>query len=1154
MSTLVSSSAGALEAHDGLAPRAFRWLLAAQTQVAFNDNAAKLVLIGLGTAVLTRAGNPEAARTLPNVVAALLVLPFILLSPVAGWLADRFPKTQVLHGALALQVVVMAILLLATLLQHLPLALAGFALLCLQSTLFSPAKQGIIKELVGSSRLAAATGWLELWTILAILAGTFLGGELFDRATLGAAAEPWQGALTALGVLALLAVVAWLAFAPVPRSGAASSEPFSARLFISHAQHLRQLWAQRPLRLAAFAIAWFYGLGGAVFLVLAQVGVMAHAGDVGTASTTGRLLLMVGIGIALGSAGAAALQRRRIEPGLIPWAALLLAGTFLGLSLVDASSPAGMLLLATCGAAAALFLVPAAAFFQDRAPDHSRGRMLAAGNLLNNLAGLAAAALQAILGYRLGLSPSTQFLIFAVVSLAVALLAFRIVLASALTLLARAFVALGYRVNLRGIDNLPATGGVLLLANHVSYLDAVLISVVCPRPVRPVGAASLARQPLLARAFRVFGAIAVDPSPGRAREAIETTAAARRAGEVVLLFPEGTISRSGRLLALRRGAEVIARRAGVPVIPVSLDSLYGSIFSFAGGRYFWKRPRSLPYPVTVSFGSPMSSETASPENLRSALLDLGEAAFQDRPDLCGHLGAASVRALRSQFSQVLLIDRTLGRREMTGGKLLAIALLLARRWKALPDPRIGVIFPPGIGGTLANLSLVLAGKVPVNLNFTSGRAANEACLQRAGIHTVITAEAMRQRLDQFPWPADTRDLVKEIGAIGKLRILGNLLLCRVLPAAAIIKLFEVPTEGDRAEAAVLFSSGSTGEPKGVVLTHRNILGNCAQVNEIALLPPGEILISSLPIFHSFGFTVQLWFATLYGIRQVCLPSPLETRRIAETIQEEKATVLIGTPTFFRPYFKKADREMLASLRFVVAGAEKTPTGFAEQWEETFGSAYLEGYGLTETTPVAAVNLPPPVDAPLDHFRKIGTVGRIMPGMAARIVDPDTLAPRSLHETGLLLLRGPNIFPGYLHDPDRTRGVFTDDGWFITGDLARFDADGFLYIEGRLSRFSKIGGEMVPHGTIETAIVKAFGWEQQEQAMIAVTGIADPAKGEALVLLAACDLTLDEVREKLTSAGLPNLWIPRKISRVEGIPTLASGKLDLRAIQSLALQA
>jgi acyl-[acyl-carrier-protein]-phospholipid O-acyltransferase/long-chain-fatty-acid--[acyl-carrier-protein] ligase len=301
-------------------------------------------------------------------------------------------------------------------------------------------------------------------------------------------------------------------------------------------------------------------------------------------------------------------------------------------------------------------------------------------------------------------------------------------------------------------------------------------------------------------------------------------------------------------------------------------------------------------------------------------------------------------------------------------------------------------------------------------------------------------------------------------------------MAKFCPAEFILRRGRVPREGGDREAGLLFTSGSSGEPKGVVLTHRNILGNCAQIDASGILPTGETLLANLPIFHSFGFTINLWYVLQRGLRVVTVPSPLDVHKCLDAIAAEKATVLLGTPTFFRPYLKRADPTQLASVKFVVAGAEKTPAGFHEEWEKHFGSQYCEGYGLTETSPVVAVNLPAQPGESAESVRakkRLGSVGKLFPGSAARIVDPDTGVDKGLNDVGILYLKGVNIFPGYLDQPDATAAAF-NTGWFITGDLAKLDEDGFLYIEGRLSRFSKIGGEMIPHGTVETAVAQALG--------------------------------------------------------------------------------
>ena len=330
-----------------------------------------------------------------------------------------------------------------------------------------------------------------------------------------------------------------------------------------------------------------------------------------------------------------------------------------------------------------------------------------------------------------------------------------------------------------------------------------------------------------------------------------------------------------------------------------------------------------------------------------------------------------------------------------------------------------------------------------------------------------------------------------------------------------------------------------------------------QIDASGLLPVAEKILGNLPIFHSFGFTVTLWYPLLRGCGVVTLPSPLDVKKAADVIEGESVTVLVGTPTFLKPYLKRIEPDKLKSLRYVVAGAEKTPDGFADLWERRMGSTYLEGYGLTETSPVVSVNLPhKPSEGDYpgssDDGSRRGSVGRLMPGQVARILNPDTLEEWPLDAVGLLALKGPNVFEAYLDDPDRTAEV-KDGEWFITGDLARIDADGFIYIEGRLSRFSKIAGEMVPHGTIEEALNEAFDLLDSEYPMLAVGARADASKGEALVLLAAMNLSVEQVREALTGAGFTNLWIPKEIKQVDAIPTLATGKLDLRAIKEIAAE-
>ena len=726
-----------------------------------------------------------------------------------------------------------------------------------------------------------------------------------------------------------------------------------------------------------------------------------------------------------------------------------------------------------------------------------------------------------------------------------------------LELVAVALARLLYRVRSNGSGQFPATGGVLLIANHLSYVDPVVLQLACPRPIRFLGYQGLQENILLDWVFRLSGCIPI--TRARSSDGLRRAIRALRAGEVVALFPEGQISRTGQLMPLMRGFEVVARRAGVPVVPAFIDGVWGSVFSFAGNKYLWKSPRLMPTPVFVQFGAPLPPERAEPILARKALLDLGVLAFDERPGLRRHLGRECVQSLAKRPWHVEIVDRTAERRPVTSAQLLATAAAYSRHLRrTVPDKRVGIVLPPSAGAFIANLAVMCAGKIPVNLNFTAGKAALEASMKIGGVTTVITADLVRQKVPAFPWPGRTLDLRREIEAMGgKKAILPWLLAAWILPNQWYASLLGLPKTGDRAEAGLLFTSGSSGEPKGVALTHRNILANCAQISSLSILPQSCSLLGCLPIFHSFGFTVTLWYPMIRGCRVVTVPSPLDTRRIIDAIREEQATVLIGAPTFIRPILRKAQPGELRSLDLVVTGAEKLPDDLYKAFMETFHIEILQGYGLTETTPASNINQPnPPATtdtAGAQVAKKAGSTGRLLPGMTVRIVHPETGEEVPAGDQGIVWFKGANVFSGYLDDPQKTSAAFSD-GWFVTGDLGRLDEEGFLFIEGRLSRFSKIGGEMIPHGTVEQTIAEVLGLDQSEGPVVAVMGVPDKAKGEALVLLTTVEIPPDRLREKLAAVGFANLWIPKIIHRVPAIPVLGTGKLDLKRCRDVALEA
>ncbi len=703
-------------------------------------------------------------------------------------------------------------------------------------------------------------------------------------------------------------------------------------------------------------------------------------------------------------------------------------------------------------------------------------------------------------------------------------------------------------------EAIPEQRGALIIPNRFSFHDLLLLEKILGNrslvylveenaATDPHLAAHLEREDVTALVF-TRSAESAKALQGALESHLDTE-------DLVVYVPGLSLTRQGSLTSVPAETLEFILSAGVPTVPLFIDYLREtrlSIERLADTDLIW-----------FSFGALLEGAAVSLDNYRENLLLAGEAAFNQRPVLEMHLSRALLEGLKHNALSSRVIDG-LDEGQMRFDKLLAVAIAVSKVIRqATRKDRVGIILPPGRAGIVANLAVLFAGKIPVNLNFTGAKEAVESCIRQADLDHFISVDAFARKVQRFPWPPNKQiTFLERLIPRMKLRILYWFALSKILSSGALASLLGIPARGGDKEAVLLFTSGSSGEPKGVPLSHRNLLANVNQFGARLNLGVEDRLLACLPLFHSFGSTVTLWYPIIEGVTMITYPSPLEAGKLAQLVKHYKVSLLLATPTFLRGYLRKAEPKQLASAKLVVTGAEKLPRKVAEEFEKKFGKPVLEGYGLTETSPVTNVNLPDPDPDPADPGLPIlpnarpGSVGQMLPGVTVRISDPDSGEHLPLRKSGMIWLRGANIFKGYLDKPELTREVIAEDGWFKTGDIGRMDADGFLYIEGRLSRFSKIAGEMVPHETIEAAISKELGLDTEQERKIAVVGIPDESKGETLVLLSATDdLDVTQLRYKLLESGMTNLWIPKKIVKIDPIPVLASGKLDIKACETAA---
>lgn len=1118
----------------GIGP-SFRWLNATQFLGALNDNVFKLLLINFLIAV----ASGSTAGGIAGLASLLFAVPFLLFTPLAGELADRYSKRDLVVATKVLEIVVMLAGTVAFVAGQ-PAALYGVLfLMALQSALFGPCKYGIIPELVSRDAISRANGQLVMMTYLAIILGTVLGPQL---------AHWLEGRYAWASVACIgIAVVGTLTALGIHRTPAGGRPVHPSLLFWRGATRiLREFRGDRHLIVAMYGYAYFSVVGAFLQAAIIQFG-MERLGYTSVQATA--LFLYAALGIAAGGWLAGRWSGRNIEFGIVPLGALLIAGATAWLALAAHRLPAVAVGLALAGVGSGLYVVPLEAFLQWRSPPERRGEIVATGGFLSWV-GVFLGALLCTLVLGVFKWPAAHgFLLLSGLTLALGVYSLKVLPDFFVRFVVMLMTRVIYRLRALGLENLPVEGGALLVANHVSFMDALQIMAVQQRRIRFMMHRSIYEGNRLRPLFKLMGVIpiAMEDPPKKIVESLREARRCLDEGYLVCIFAEGALTRTGLMRGFKPGFERIVRGSRHPIIPVYIGGTWGSIFSHYYGRQQLRMPSQFPYPVTVIFGAPRPADTPAPA-VRQAVMELSCAYFEDRKPLHTSLGATFIRNARRHWAEPAM-DDTLGR-SLTWGRTLAGALALARvlARKTRGQDRVGILLPPSVGGALVNIALTLLRKTTVNLNFTASAEAFRSSIQQAGLRTIITSRAFLEKFPQFaelPGLLLAEDLR---GGITRAAGLRALLAARLAPVGWLTR-----TRGVSADdvATIIFSSGTTGEPKGVMLTHHNIASN-VEAYTMVLRPTGtDRLCATLPLFHSFGFTCGIWFPALAGMKVSFHTSPLDAAKVAEVVRTRKCTALFVTPTFLLAYLRKATREDFASLRIVVVGAEKLKTRLADAFAERFGLRPLEGYGATELSPVAALSVHDvEIDGIYQVGHKEGAVGQPVPGVAARIVDPDTGAPRPPGETGLLLIKGPNVMLGYLGKPELTREA-VQDGWYRTGDMARMDEDGFITITDRLARFSKIGGEMVPHLAIEEVYLKGLN---TSEAVLAVTSVACDKRGERLVVLytaAAGDAVL--LHAMMEQSDLPNLWKPDRNSycRIEALPLTGSGKLDVKALRQLA---
>ena len=1112
----------------------FGWLNTTQFFGALNDNIFKFLIILFLIGVI---GENE-ANSIAGKVGLIFVAPFILFSHMAGIIADRFSKNSVIVATKISEIVIMLLGVLAFYYAS-PLFLYMVVfLMSLQSTIFGPCKLGIIPELVKPEDISKANSLILSCSFIAIILGTGLAPFLLNFFN--------DNFICAAGICVTFSITGMICSLKIKHTKVWQSSKKFTPFFLKEIFYTYvDIAKDRYLLLAVLGASYFLFIGAFVQLNIIGYG-LSHLLLSKEHSTY--LFMVVAFGIGIGSFLAGKCSKRNIEFGIVPIGALGISLGAVSLFFINnLIMVVGMIFF--LGISAGLFIIPLESFIQLKSPANRRGEILAVSNFSGFIGVLAASALIIFLDQVAHISPAAGFLIIAGLNLVLLIFSVIFLPDFLLRFIALVIMRVFYRIDIKGIENIPLTGPALLISNHISWVDALLLTATSQRRIRFMMERSIFSNKFLKPLFKLMGIIPVSEadSPKKVVASLINARKVMDEGYLVCIFAEGRISRSGNLNAFKKGFATILKGRDYPVIPIYIGGAWGSIFSYYHGRLLSQFPKMIPYPVSIIFGNSMPADSSA-SSVRGKVSELGSDWFDFRKHSRTSLATSFIKIARQNWKVKSMSD--VSQTQFTFGKVLISAIALTTKLKPLVAEQkyIGVLFPASIGGALVNIALTLLGKVVVNINFTSGEDSIKSAMKQCDIQTIITSKTVIENLSDFPISTGliyVEDIFSQISVLDKIT---TFLKAKFFPVSLLDANKKVAGNDT---AAIIFSSGTTSEPKGVELTHHSISSNIESLRMVLKLGGDDNLMAVLPFFHSFGFTATLWLPLISGFAVTYHPKPLDSSSIIKLIKRNKASIMISTPTFLMSYTRKASKEDFASLKYVIVGAAKLSARLADHFKEKYGITPLEGYGTTELSPMASVNIP---DLKMDGVRqvgtKIGTVGHPLPGISAKVVNIDTFQALEQGCEGLLLIKGPNIMKGYLGNPEKTKEVL-NDGWYNTGDIAKIDKDGFITITDRLSRFSKIGGEMVPHIGVEEKFHELL--EASEQ-VVAVTSIPDEKKGEQLAVIYIKEAgNAETLHNIIQNSDIPNLWKPKKANYVlvDKIAILGTGKPDLKKIKEIA---